>query len=69
MNLFELEFRVFARGRQADTATILVHLERDLETSFDRMTEQLAHHDHHVFKRVVVVIPKNDMVAGLTLRS
>src|SRR5690606_21177467 len=66
-NLLHLQLGMFARGGQANGAACAIDAASDLEAGFERMAEELLHHDHHVLIRVIVVVPEDDMVARLPL--
>ena len=67
VDLLDFQFRMFARSGQADTSTIRINFVGDFEALIERMAKQLPHHQDDVFVRMVIVVPQNDVVSGLSL--
>ena len=68
MNLVPFQFGVFTGGRQADDAARRIDFFGDLEGFLIGMPEQFLHHADHVIVGVLVVVPKDDVVARLLPR-
>ena len=68
VNLVSLQFRMLTCRGQADRSPARIDLLGNLEASLGRVAEQLLHHANHVFVRMVIVIPKDDVISRLLFR-
>ena len=56
---------MFHGGRQHDHPPLVVDLLGEFPAPLRRVSEKLAEHENHILVSVVVVVPENDVVAGL----
>lgn len=65
-NLIPLQFGVFKGGGEADRTSMVIDLLCDLKTVFFRYGKQMFQHVDDVGVSVLLVVPKDHMIAGLS---
>ncbi len=67
VNLVALELSMFSGSGEDDDVALGVDFGGDLHALFNGMAEELLHHIDDVVVGVVVVVPEDDVVRGLSL--